>query len=536
MVPTPRAVILLKTQGLPLSRVSDVPSIVRAMDIQPAPAATSSTAIERIAERLLEYAVPHADEALVPAVAIGFVTRNGLVATRFIGSNQAGEPVDADTAFEIGSATKSMLGVTEAAMVDRGRMEWNDRVIEHFPTFTMPDPWVTREFRIVDLLAQRSGLPEYAAELPNEFGLPWRTGVDALQHVTTVSSFRSEFAYQNMPHFVAGEIVAEKLEVESWAAAVQQIIFDPLRMQTSATDSNALARFKNSTRGHTVRDGKLRERPLEEFPAIAEGAGAVVSNVADMARWLAFHLNDGVGPEGPLLSPDQLHETYRPRIAVSGHFAAAMQHGTSRPEIGYATGWFVHALPEGRVIEHGGNTEGYNSAVAFDPDRGLGVVVLSNQGHHGGIASHLGKYAMDLIQGRDPVDYVRRATRQREEQEATAREVLQKVAGTAHPINWYTGEFEHPVLGRVSFDTDTDTDTDTDIDRDRLSAKLGTPAVDAVATRLAGSTFEIRWYQSGDPELTEHKSTLVFEGDGSSKGGERATRFTLKNFIFTRTR
>jgi hypothetical protein len=84
----------------------------------------------------------------------------------------------------------------------------------------------------------------------------------------------------------------------------------------------------------------------------------------------------------------------------------------------------------------------------------------------------------------------------------------------------------------VSFDTDTNTN----IDRDRLSAKLGTPAVDAVATRLAGSTFEIRWYQSGDPELTEHKSTLVFEGDGSSKGGERATRFTLKNFIFTRTR
>ena len=77
-------------------------------------------------------------------------------------SKAGGVPVDARTMFQIGSTTKAFLAATQGIMVDRGKLHWDDRVVDLYPEFQLRDPWVTREFRVFDLLAQRSGLPPYA--------------------------------------------------------------------------------------------------------------------------------------------------------------------------------------------------------------------------------------------------------------------------------------------------------------------------------------------------------------------------------------
>jgi CubicO group peptidase (beta-lactamase class C family) len=46
-----------------------------------------------------------------------------------------------------------------AIAVDCGKFHWDDRVVDLDPDFRLKDPWVTREFHVFDLLAQRSGLP-----------------------------------------------------------------------------------------------------------------------------------------------------------------------------------------------------------------------------------------------------------------------------------------------------------------------------------------------------------------------------------------
>src|SRR4029453_10467567 len=61
--------------------------------------------------------------------------------------------------FQIGATTKAFLTATMAIMVDRGKLRWDDRVGDLYPEFRLKDPWVTREFRVFDLPAQRSGLP-----------------------------------------------------------------------------------------------------------------------------------------------------------------------------------------------------------------------------------------------------------------------------------------------------------------------------------------------------------------------------------------
>jgi CubicO group peptidase (beta-lactamase class C family) len=97
----------------------------------------------------------------VPGVAIGIVANDRLVYGKGVGvrSKDGGSSVDTRTVFQIGSTTKAFLATTMAIMVDRGKLRWDDRIVDLEPDFQLKDPWVTREFRVFDVIAQRSGLP-----------------------------------------------------------------------------------------------------------------------------------------------------------------------------------------------------------------------------------------------------------------------------------------------------------------------------------------------------------------------------------------
>src|SRR5215475_4130478 len=127
----------------------------------------------------------------VPGLAIGIVANDKLVYGKGFGvrAKEGGGAVDTKTVFQIGSATKAFLGATLAIMVDRGRFKWADRVVDLYPDFQMKDPWVTREFRVFDLIAQRSSLPPYANDMLGMIGISENDMIRSLRYVDPVSSF-----------------------------------------------------------------------------------------------------------------------------------------------------------------------------------------------------------------------------------------------------------------------------------------------------------------------------------------------------------
>ena len=60
--------------------------------------------------------------------------------------------------------------------------------------------------------------------------------------------------------------------------------------------------------------------------------------------------------------------------------------------VDYGLGWFLRVWNGHKVIEHGGNIDGFNAQVAFMPDQKLGFVLLTNV-----TASSLGTVAMSTI-------------------------------------------------------------------------------------------------------------------------------------------
>ena len=137
-------------------------------------------------------------------------------------SKSGGQPVDSRTIFQIGSNAKAFLAATEAIMVDRGKLRWDDRVVDLDPEFQLKDPWVTREFRVFDLLAQRSGLPPLVNDTLAMLDFDDTALIRSLRDVEPVSSFRTTFAYTNITHLLASRIVAKAAGAADWNTVLQQ--------------------------------------------------------------------------------------------------------------------------------------------------------------------------------------------------------------------------------------------------------------------------------------------------------------------------
>jgi CubicO group peptidase (beta-lactamase class C family) len=85
-----------------------------------------------------------------------------------------------------------------------------------------------------------------------------------------------------------------------------------------------------------------------------------------MARYVVMQLQQGVSSTGKrVVSGQNLLTTWQPQVPVSAQSS-------------YGLGWFVDQYKNLPVIYHGGNTLGFTSDVAFLPDRGIGIVVLTN--------------------------------------------------------------------------------------------------------------------------------------------------------------
>jgi CubicO group peptidase (beta-lactamase class C family) len=222
----------------------------------------------------------------LPGLAIGIVTGDRLVYAKGFGvrSKAGGAPVDARIAFQIGSLTKGFLATTMAIMVDRGKVHWNDRVVDLYPAFQFQDAWVTREFRVFDLMAQRSGLRPSVNNVVGLLGYAEQAMIRSLRYVEPVSSFRTSFAYTNMTHVLAGRIVADLAGAPDWNAIAQRELLDPLGMAETTFTAEAMKAAANRAQGHRWTPDGTIEVPFEPlFPYGFGAAGDINSTLEDMA-------------------------------------------------------------------------------------------------------------------------------------------------------------------------------------------------------------------------------------------------------------
>ena len=314
----------------------------------------------------------------VPGVALAVVQPDGSIYAKGHGVTAVGTstPTSADTLFGIGSITKAFTTTGIAMLVAEGKLDWNDRVIDHLPEFRMADPWVTREFTVRDLVTHRSGLPPYAGDLVTlTSGKANKQGIyRALAHLQPATSFRTRYAYDNLLYVVAGDLI-ERLSGMSWQDYTERRILEPLGMDGCAANLSRVSPRRPRSSAHETEMGSLTvvDFPL---PSVIDPAGGIVCNAHGMMQWLRLNIGEAsVG--GSLPGESGMANIFKPVMQLPvGDMA--VEFGRSN-FAAYGLGWFVRDSYGRLQAEHGGGLPGMVSYISVFPSSKTGVMVMTNR-------------------------------------------------------------------------------------------------------------------------------------------------------------
>jgi CubicO group peptidase (beta-lactamase class C family) len=315
-----------------------------------------------------------------PGIAIGVVKDGELVYASGHGVREIGrsDPVDADTIFQIASLTKAFTAAALGILVDEGKLDWDDRVIDYVPDFRMYDPWVTREFTIRDLLTHRSGLGLGAGDLlfwPEAKSTP-KDVISAMRHLKPETSFRTAYAYDNLLYVVAGEVLAA-VSGESWPDFVEERIMKPLGMAECRSVPDRLDAESNRATPHMVVDGEL-QTTFFSGGGVTAAAGGINCNVSGLAKWAAMHLAGGALPDGGRLLSEETHaELWKP-VTVTPVHDLDREHGRTHFSA-YALGWGLRDFFGYLRVGHGGALQGMTTYMGILPEKQVAVIALGNQ-------------------------------------------------------------------------------------------------------------------------------------------------------------
>ena len=376
----------------------------------------------------------------IPGLAIGIVANNRLIYAKGFGvrSKSNGLPVDTRTVFQIGSTTKAFLTATMAIMVDRGKLRWDDRVVDLYPEFRLKDPWVTREFRVFDLPAQRSGLPPLVNDILVMLNFKEPEMIRSLGHVEPVSSFRTTFAYTNITHLLAARIVAKATGAPDWNAVLQKELLDPLGMKDSTYTAEAIEAAPNHAKGHRWTPEGTIEVPFTPiFPYHLAGSGNINSNIEDMARWVRMQLGNGTFDGRRIVSSENLAYTRMPKVALNDR-------------VFYDLGWYNYLTPNGNILWHDGDALSFGSFVGLVPDKNIGIIILTNETNVEAPNS-LGAWVLDRILGNAKHDPVAENLKNAKATfEATAKQFAKPANPRPFPrLAPLTGNFVNSSLGKA---------------------------------------------------------------------------------------
>ncbi|MBP6002309.1 MAG: serine hydrolase [Pyrinomonadaceae bacterium] len=272
--------------------------------------------------------------------------------------------VTPDTQFAIGSATKAFTALSVLMSMDEGKLSLEDSPKKVLPYFKMFDPDADKNILIRDLLSHSSGL--------NRTDLAMITGklnraelIQVAAQAKPTGKLREKFQYQNIMYAAAGEIVAQAQKTP-WEKFVPERIFKPLGMTNSTMSMKQMQKVKDYSFGYDYNfDTKVTEkRPFREIDEVAP-AGSINSSARDMAEWLRFVLNGGTVNGKRLVSERGFEEWLKPQMKVAGTTS-------------YGFGWFLQDWNGLKVVQHGGNIDGFNSMVAMIPEKKIGFVMLTN--------------------------------------------------------------------------------------------------------------------------------------------------------------
>jgi CubicO group peptidase (beta-lactamase class C family) len=351
-------------------------------DSVPAFAREAETQADRFqpAYKLLDdFIVRHMKEVGAPGMTLAIADRKGLLRTSQYGfaDLKAGVKVKPQTLFEIGSISKSFVGIAMLQAAAEGRIDLHKPVVSYLPWLKVESKYAP--FTTHHLLSHTAGL----SSVP----LLMRVAASTLR---TGSEPGTRFLYSNIGYVLLGFLL-EAVEKRPFAEVLRKRVLEPLGMNSSEPVITNASRERmavgygplHEDRPFPLR-GKLAEAPWLEVP---EAAGSVTATAGDMVAYLQFLLNRGVGPRGRVLSEKSFQLLVQPVIKAPFRGEDAS----------YSYGLWISEIAGNTLARHTGGMVAFSSAMHADLTNGLGAFASVNANLRGYRPNVVVKYALDLL-------------------------------------------------------------------------------------------------------------------------------------------
>jgi D-alanyl-D-alanine-carboxypeptidase/D-alanyl-D-alanine-endopeptidase len=265
--------------------------------------------------------------------------------------------VTPETLFEIGSISKTFTSMALASMVTEGKVKLSDPVQKFLPAEVKMPASGDKEITLLLLANHMSGLPRLPSNMP--FGDPAdpyadytvELMYDFLNSYTLPRDIDEQLEYSNLAVGLLGHILS-LIDNKSYEQVINDRVLKPLGMSHSFVDVPGL-HLGLLSNGH---DASLKQVKHWQLPTLA-GAGAIKSNIQDMAQYLKVNLEPNM---------DFIQLTHKQTTGFDNNGAKV------------SLAWFTTEHEDGSYLWHNGGTGGFRAFMGFDQVNNKGIVILEN--------------------------------------------------------------------------------------------------------------------------------------------------------------
>ena len=345
----------------------------------PARALAQAAAVQPLFARLDEFITRHMHETGAPGMTLALANRDGLIRVSTYGyaDTKAGLRVVPETMFEIGSISKSFVGLTLMQLRDEGKLDLNKPIVEYLPWLKINSKFAA--ITTHHILTHSAGLPGAPLLLDALLGELW-----------TAYEPGKRFLYSNTGYNILGFLI-EAIDKRPFAAAMRARMIEPLGMSASSPIIINDLRKLMAIGYEPLQEGKPFpvNGPLAEaqWLEVDIAAGSVASTPADMAKYMRMLLNRGALPKGRLISEESFALFTKPLIDSPYRGEPA----------GYGYGLWVSDIAGHTRLRHTGGMVAFSSSIDVDVTGNIGAFASVNANLRGYRPVAVTKYAVELF-------------------------------------------------------------------------------------------------------------------------------------------
>ena len=289
--------------------------------------------------------------------------------------------VDAETAYNWASITKTFTAIAIMQLRDRGRLSLDDPAVRYVPELRqVHDAYGSVDaITIRHLLTHSAGFrnPTWPWDCDDQANCDWQpfeptkwTQVAAMLPYTHIAfAPGSRWSYSNLGYVFLGQII-ERLSGDDFEVYIDKNILKPLDMTSSYFDCAPYFLESHVSASYLRSGATLTPQPFNFDTGITTSNSGFKAPIPDMVKYLRFLIGDPANPRYDMvLKRSSIEEMWTGTLSVEEPGQAptpytAGPHG-ERPKMGL--GFFVVELGGHRYIYHDGDQGGFSSELLIDP-------------------------------------------------------------------------------------------------------------------------------------------------------------------------